>query len=311
MQGPTGPEGPIGPAGPKGDTGPTGEPGPEGPAGERGDAGANLLIVGSYISETQLRKSRPKGSVNEAFFVSGNVLVWDSVTLDWLNVGPLKGPRGDKGEVGATGEQGAQGLRGPAGPVGMAGLQGPRGPQGSQGPQGLVGATGPRGAEGITGPTGPAGPKGEKGDASIIPYDTMGGLKAFGGLISIGFRKYYLEDSVQPVQIRLPLFMPYKAVSYRNINSITIEETGIYEVTRNINYFNECGRAVFVMLRRNCVECPESQFTRSSGGETNNYQLSFITALNQGDVLDLALRGESGLLNVGLYSANITVKRLD
>jgi hypothetical protein len=48
----------------------------------------------------------------------------------WLNVGPLRGPKGDQG---LRGEKGDQGERGPQGEQGPAGPQGPKGEPGSGG----------------------------------------------------------------------------------------------------------------------------------------------------------------------------------
>lgn len=109
-----------------------------------------------------MQTAHPTGTAGEAYAVgtaeNNTVYTWDIDNLAWVDVGPIRGPKGDTGETGATG------ATGPAGPyyvpnvdsVGYlswsntGGLPNPdtryiRGPQGIQGIQGPAGATGPMG----------------------------------------------------------------------------------------------------------------------------------------------------------------------
>lgn len=122
-KGDTGPQGPQGEPGPQGPVGPQGEPGIN---GTNGVDGTSFTIKGTVATQDALPSGANEG---DAYGVGStypyDVYVWDGE--QWINFGPLQGPKGD------TGETGPQGPQGEAGPVG------PQGPQGEQGPQGTPG----------------------------------------------------------------------------------------------------------------------------------------------------------------------------
>ena len=140
------------PVGPEGATGPQGA---TGPAGEEGAPGAGVFIRGVYETLEDLQTGEPTGVVGDAYVVQGNLFIWDTLTEDWSDVGPLEGPQGPTGPIGQDG------VEGPTGPTGADGAPGgPTGPTGAQGPTGQQGIRGIQGVQGELGPTGPTGPAG-------------------------------------------------------------------------------------------------------------------------------------------------------
>jgi hypothetical protein len=140
---------PVGPIGPAGATGPTGAAGLEGPPG------AGVFVRGVYETVEELQEGEPTGEVGDAYVVQGNLYIWDSLTEDWSDIGPLEGPQGPTGPIGQDGQLG------PTGPTGADGAPGgPTGPTGAQGPTGQQGIRGIQGVQGELGPTGPTGPVG-------------------------------------------------------------------------------------------------------------------------------------------------------
>lgn len=187
--GATGPEGPAGPQGAKGDKGDTGERGPQGERGEKGETGKGFKILGYYSTPSALDEAKKAtAEPGDAYGVGAgepyDVYIFDGVTGEFVNNGPLQGAQGEPGATGATGPQG------PAGPAGNDGAAGKDGTtytpsvdaEGNlswtndggkanpesvniRGPQGLKGDTGDTGATGATGPAGPTGATGAQGPA--------------------------------------------------------------------------------------------------------------------------------------------------
>ena len=166
-----------------------GKDGPAGPQGPKGEDGGSYTVKGLYATLSALQAAHPTGSVGDAWFVgtadSNVVYQWDVEKAAWVNVGPLKGPKGDtgaqgpKGATGDTGPQGPQGPSGEKGDTGNTGPQGPKGDTGDTGPRGaaftyadftaaqlaaLKGEKGDKGDTGDTGSTGPQGPRGLQGN---------------------------------------------------------------------------------------------------------------------------------------------------
>jgi hypothetical protein len=216
--GPTGPEGPRGPKGEQGQQGQTGPQGETGPAGPKGDTGKGFKVLGYYGTKAALDAAqKATAAAGDAYGVGTaepyDIYIFDGITGEFINNGPLQGAKGDTGPEGPQGEQGIQGEIGPAGPQGtkgdkgdaftysdftaaqLAALKGDKGDTGPQGEKGDIGATGPTGPEGPRGPkgeqgqqgqtgpqgeTGPAGPKGDtgKGFKVLGYYGTKAALDA-------------------------------------------------------------------------------------------------------------------------------------
>jgi hypothetical protein len=198
IQGNTGPQGErgiqgnVGPQGIQGNTGPTGAQGIQGNIGatgpqgiqgikgDRGDQGISVTLVGNVALPENLNFS---GNAGEAYIVtsSGNLFFWNTTVTNWVDIGPIVGPRGDRGDRGEQGIQGNVGLQGDTGPTGAQGEPGPQGIQGDTGPtgpQGDTGPEGPQGAQGIQGNVGPQGPQGIQGN--IGPQGATGATGAQG-----------------------------------------------------------------------------------------------------------------------------------
>lgn len=109
--GPTGPEGPRGPQGEQGQQGQTGPQGETGPAGPKGETGRGLTVLSYYASKAALDAAQ-KGTAKagDAYGVGAaqpyDIYIFDGITGEFINNGPLQGAKGD---TGATGPHGATG----------------------------------------------------------------------------------------------------------------------------------------------------------------------------------------------------------
>lgn len=143
---------------------PRGEQGPEGPEGPQGPSGNSFVIKGLYATLADLQTAHPTGSAGDAYAVGdedeNTTYIWDIDQAAWIDVGPIRGPKGDQGDQGIQGPEGPQGPTGPyftpsvdavTGDISWTnngGLTNPttvniKGPQGIQGPEG---PTGPQGS---------------------------------------------------------------------------------------------------------------------------------------------------------------------
>lgn len=203
--GPTGPEGPRGPQGERGPQGQTGPRGEQGPAGPKGETGRGFKVLGYYGTKTALDTAqKATAAAGDAYGVGTaepyDIYIFDGITGEFINNGPLQGAKGETGERGPQGIQGPKGDPGETGPQGPAGADGAKGADGAPGKDGTNGRdgvtftpsmsddgdlswtndggkanpqtvnlkgpkgdTGETGATGATGPEGPAGPKGDTG----------------------------------------------------------------------------------------------------------------------------------------------------
>lgn len=141
---------------------PKGDKGDEGPEGPQGPSGNDFVILGLYATLSDLTTAHPTGSEGDAYAVgdenSNTTYIWDVDQNDWIDVGPIRGPKGDTGNTGATGSTGPQGPTGPyftpsvdaSGNISWTNNGGLVNPT-------TVNIKGPTGAEGPTGPEGPRG----------------------------------------------------------------------------------------------------------------------------------------------------------
>lgn len=224
--GATGPTGPEGPRGPKGEQGPQGQIGPQGergPAGQKGETGSGFKVLGYYGTKAALDAAQKATAVaGDAYGVGAaepyDIYIFDGITGEFVNNGPLQGAKGDTGPEGPQGPKGDPGETGPQGPAGADGAPGADGAAGKDGTNGRDGVTftpamsaagdlswtndgglsnpatvnikGPKGDQGekgeqgekgdtgATGPQGPAGPVNVPSTTSLLKGNGSGGLVA-------------------------------------------------------------------------------------------------------------------------------------
>ena len=147
LNGLSGPQGPQGAQGPQGITGEAGPKGDTGATGPQGQAGVAVNMKGSFPTMAAFRSAALVGNPGDAWIIvaDGSLMVWNSLSLSWDDVGDLQGPQGLQGPKGDTGPQGPQCLQGPQGAKGETGTAGIQGLQGIQGVKGDTGAQGPAG----------------------------------------------------------------------------------------------------------------------------------------------------------------------
>ena len=166
-------------------------------------------------------------------------------------------------------------------------------PQGPTGPQGIIG---PTGATGITGPTGPA-----------------NGLNAYGGRYNNNASSISL-GLLSQTQIPLTTTMPNLNTTYTTDNSITITNSGVYEINYFLNVSVTVGTTLTMAVRNNGTNIPSTVISRLlSVGTSSVYSGSTIVNLPAGSVIDMAI---SALVAVGVnlsngVNATLTVKRLN
>lgn len=90
--------------------------GPEGEQGEKGDIGAGIKILGKKTQQSELPES---GTIGDGYMIGTDFWVYDGT--EYVNVGPIQGPRG------LQGLRGIQGLKGEKGDPGDEGKQGEQG----------------------------------------------------------------------------------------------------------------------------------------------------------------------------------------
>lgn len=214
--GPTGPEGPRGPQGEQGPQGKTGPRGEQGPAGPKGETRSGFKVLGYYGTKAALDAAqKATAAAGDAYGVGTaepyDIYIFDGITGEFINNGPLQGAKGETGERGPQGIQGPKGDPGKDGAKGADGLPGKDGADGApgkdgtngrdgvtftpsmsdggdlswtndggkanpktvnlKGPKGDTGARGPAGADGAKGDTGPEGPRGPQGETGPAGAD--------------------------------------------------------------------------------------------------------------------------------------------
>ena len=136
--GPTGPEGPRGPQGEQGPQGQTGPQGEQGPAGPKGETGSGFKVLGYYGTKAALDAAqKATAAAGDAYGVGTaepyDIYIFDGITGEFINNGPLQGAKGDTGPTGPQGPKGDTGETGPQGPAGADGAPGKDGAKGADG----------------------------------------------------------------------------------------------------------------------------------------------------------------------------------
>jgi hypothetical protein len=118
----------VGPQGPQGIQGEQGIQGVAGPQGIQGETGAALTVLGSYpdLAAFLAGAGGSPGLPGEAWLLEsdGSLMIWNTATNVWEDVGDLQGPQGIQGIQGPQGEQGVQGVQGIQGVPGISELVG-------------------------------------------------------------------------------------------------------------------------------------------------------------------------------------------
>lgn len=118
-----------------------------------------------------------------------------------------------------------------------------------------------------------------------------------------------LTQSVIP----LPTSMPNLNVTYSPQNSITISQSGVYEINYYSNISVALATTITLAIRIGGTNIPSTIISRALSVGTNSiFSGSTIVNLNAGDVIDMAI---SALLSVGVtlgngVNATLTVKRI-
>ena len=187
-RGPQGEQGIQGERGPQGEKGDTGETGPQGatgetgPQGPKGETGSGFKVLGYYGTKAALDSAqKASAEAGDAYGVGTaepyDIYIFDGITGEFINNGPLQGAKGDTGAAGADGAAGKDGVTftpsmsddgdlswsndgGKANPQ-TVNLKGPKGDTGETGETGATGPQGPTGPQGETGPQGAAGADGK------------------------------------------------------------------------------------------------------------------------------------------------------
>ena len=226
-----------------------------------------------------------------------------SITGPTGPTGPAGGPTGPTGPQGLQGTPGATGPTGPQGLQGTPGATGPTGPQGLQGTPGATGPTGPQGLQGTPGTTGPTGPTGPAGAEGL-------GLASYGGRFNTTPQVLALTTGV-PTTIELTTNMPINNITYNPANSITINDTGIYEVNYSANVTSTNSSTISLALRINNNPVNSATLTNVfSDGENAIYSGSVILALTSGDILNMALTSNEAATG-SVINATLSAKLLN
>ena len=152
------------------------------------------------------------------------------------------------------------------------------GATGATGPQGPIGLTGPQGPQGIQGEVGPQGPVGPAG------ADGTNGLASFGGAYSTTATA--IDLTTTPTTLTLNNILPPSNVTV-GTNSLTVANTGTYEVTYGIRGSVTPDATVTLAVTQNGTNIPQSVIT--SDFTVDNQELASVTLANltAGDVLTL------------------------
>jgi hypothetical protein len=106
----------VGPQGPQGVQGEQGQQGNQGEQGIQGETGAALTVLGSYpdLAAFLAGAGGSPGLPGEAWLLEsdGSLMIWNTATNAWEDVGDLQGPQGVQGIQGVKGDQGEQGVPG-------------------------------------------------------------------------------------------------------------------------------------------------------------------------------------------------------
>lgn len=112
--GPQGADGAPGKDGAKGDKGDTGPRGPQGKQGIQGETGKGFRVLGYYNTKAALDAAQKETALaGDAYGVGTvapyDIYIFDGVTNEFINNGPLQGAKGEQGIQGEKGDKGDKG----------------------------------------------------------------------------------------------------------------------------------------------------------------------------------------------------------
>ncbi len=146
-------------------------------------------------------------------------------------------------------------------------------------------ATPRRNVTGPTGPTGPAGPTGPGGATGPTGAAALG----YGGLASIDGAAVTLTAGTA-TQIPMATEMPSLNTAYATANTITIGQTGVYQVIYTVaGDFTAAGTATAGVRVNDTEEANLTQTNTVTAGGGTIFSGSALVSLSAGDVLDLAV----------------------
>jgi len=150
----------------------------------------------------------------------------------------------------------------------------------------------------------PQGPTGPTGPAS--------GLSAYGGKYNTTSQTLNLGIGTQ-TQLPLSVNMPNLNTSYTQTNSITINQTGTYEINYYMSISAALATTVTFSVRQNGTNIPSTTISKAlTVGTNTTYNGSTIVNITSGNTIDMAI---SALLAVGVtlgsgVNATLSVKKI-
>lgn len=150
----------------------------------------------------------------------------------------------------------------------------------------------------IAGPPGPPGPRGPQGEPGLSGTASMAsaGLAAYGGKYQAGTQPLLFTQPDTYIQIQLNTQLPSSNVTYPSANSITIQQSGDYEIHYNILFTANQTANIAIGVRQNGVIIPQTRETQAIGIEpepnpsyNGKFSVNTIAALRQNDTVDLAV----------------------
>ena len=151
----------------------------------------------------------------------------------------------------------------------------------------------------------PQGPTGPTGPAS--------GLSAYGGKYNTTSQTLNLGIGTQ-TQLPLSVNRPNLNTSYTQTNSITINQTGTYEINYYMSISATLATTVTFSVRQNGTNIPSTTISKAlTVGTNTTYNGSTIVNITSGNTIDMAI---SALLAVGItlgngVNASLSIKKLN
>ncbi len=196
-------------------------------------------------------------------------------------------------------------------PKGYDGIDGAMGPTGAAG---ITGPTGPTGATGAIGPTGATGPTGPTGSA----------IGVYGGLYNSSSQLVFFTAADTYVKLNLNTALPSNQVTPNANSTITVNETGTYEINYNILMSTSAAVDVSAAVRNNGTVIPQTRGSQTLAIDDTTtlaydgrLSCSTIVNLTAGDILDLVVlvlrtlpTGLDAAVN-GNANCTLTIKKIN